>query len=74
MKNFASSPKIKNKFLILGCGFTGSFFAKTIRKYDITVLTSSRSKNENPNSVLQISKPSLLEDTILKWLYDLAYF
>ena len=50
MKNFASSPKIKNKFLILGCGFTGSFFAKTIRKYDFTVLTSSRSKNENPNS------------------------
>jgi len=50
MKNFASSSKIKNKFLILGCGFTGSFFAKTIRKYDFTVLTSSRSKKENPNS------------------------
>ena len=50
MNNFASSLKIKNKFLILGCGFTGNFFAKTIRQFGCTVLTSSRSKNKAPNS------------------------
>ena len=50
MNNFASSLKIKSKFLILGCGFTGNFFAKTIRKFGFTVLTSSRSKNKAPNS------------------------
>ena len=50
MNNFASSLKIKSKFLILGCGFTGNFFAKTIRKFGCTVLTSSRSKNKAPNS------------------------
>jgi len=50
MNNFASSLKIKSKFLILGCGFTGNFFAKTIRQFGCTVLTSSRSKNKAPNS------------------------
>ncbi len=38
------------KFLILGCGFSGSFFAKTIRKFGCTALTSSRSKNKDPNN------------------------
>ncbi len=50
MKNFASSIGNKNKFLILGCGFTGSFFAKTIRNFGCTVLTSSRSQKKDPNS------------------------
>jgi nucleoside-diphosphate-sugar epimerase len=50
MKNFASSLGNKNKFLILGCGFSGSFFAKTIRKLGCTALTSSRSENNDPNS------------------------
>ena len=50
MNNFASSLGNKNKFLILGCGFSGSFFAKTIRKFGCTALTSSRSKNKDPNS------------------------
>jgi len=50
MKNFASSLGIKNKFLILGCGFSGSFFAKTVRKFGCTALTSSRSENNDPNS------------------------
>jgi len=43
MKYLASSLNNKNKFLIFGCGFSGSFFAKTIRKFGCTVLTSSRS-------------------------------
>ena len=50
MKNFASSLNKKSKFLILGCGFSGSFFAKTIRKLGYTALTSSRSKNKDPNN------------------------
>jgi len=50
MKNPASSLNIKKKFLILGSGFSGSFFAKTIRKLGCTALTSSRSENKDPNS------------------------
>ena len=50
MKNLASELKNKKKFLILGCGFSGSFFAKTIRKLGWTALTSSRSDNKDPNS------------------------
>ena len=42
----------KNKFLILGCGFSGSFFAKTVRKLGFTALTSSRSENKDPNSFI----------------------
>ena len=50
MKNHASSLNNENKFLILGCGFSGSFFAKTIRQLGCTALTSSRSENKDPNS------------------------
>ena len=50
MKNPASSLNTKKKFLILGSGFSGSFFAKTIRKLGCTALTSSRSENKDPNS------------------------
>jgi len=46
----ASSLNNKKKFLIFGCGYSGSFFAKTIRQLGCTALTSSRSKNEDPNS------------------------
>ena len=52
MKNLASSLGNKNKFLILGCGFSGSFFAKTVRKLGCTALTSSRSENKDPNSFI----------------------
>ena len=50
MKNFASFPKNKIKFLILGCGFSGSFFAKEIRNLGFKALTSSRSENTDPNN------------------------
>ena len=50
MNNPASSLNNKNKFLILGCGFSGSFFAKTIRQLGCTALTSSRSEKKDPNS------------------------
>ena len=52
MKNIASSLGNKNKFLILGCGFSGSFFAKTVRQLGCTALTSSRSENKDPNSFI----------------------
>ena len=52
MKNHASSLNNENKFLILGCGFSGSFFAKTIRQLGCTALTSSRSENKDPNSFI----------------------
>ena len=52
MKNPASSLNNKNKFLIFGCGFSGSFFAKTLRQLGFSALTSSRSEKKDPNSFL----------------------
>ena len=52
MNKPASLLGSKNKFLILGCGFSGSFFAKTIRKLGCTVLTCSRSASKDPNSFI----------------------
>ena len=62
MKNLASLPGNKNKFLILGCGFSGSFFAKTIRKFGCTALTSSRSENRDPNSFVFNSENNIVPD------------
>ena len=50
MNNSASLLNNKNKFLILGCGFSGNFFAKKIRQLGCTALTSSRSGNKDQNS------------------------
>jgi len=52
----------KNKFLILGCGFSGSFFAKTIKKFGCTVLTSSRSASKDPNSFIFDSENGIVPD------------
>jgi len=60
MKNLASSLGNKNKFLILGCGFSGSFFAKTIRKLGCIALTSSRSENKDPNSFIFDSEKGIV--------------
>jgi len=62
MKNIASHLGTNNKFLILGCGFSGSFFAKTIRRFGCTALTSSRSENKDPNSFVFDSENGLLPD------------
>ena len=62
MKNFANSLENKNKFLILGSGFTGSFFAKTIRQLGCTALTSTRSKNNDPNSFVFDSENDIVPD------------
>ena len=60
MNNSASSLRKKNKFLVLGCGFTGSFFAKTIKKIGYTALTSSRSENKDPNSFVFNSEKGIV--------------
>ena len=52
MNNQASLLSYKNKFLILGCGYSGSFFAKTIRELGCTALTSSRSAKKDTNSFI----------------------
>ena len=62
MKNFASLPGNKTKFLILGCGFSGNFFAKTIRQFGCTALTSSRSENKDPNSFVFNSENGKIPD------------
>ena len=62
MKNFASSLENKKKFLILGSGFSGSFFAKTIRQLGYTALTSSRSENKDPNSFVFDSENGIVPD------------
>ena len=60
MKIHANSLGNTNKFLILGCGFSGSFFAKTIRQLGCTALTSSRSKNKDPNSFVFNSENGII--------------
>ena len=62
MKKPASLLGNKNKFLILGCGFSGSFFAKTIRKFGCTVLTSSRSARKDKNSFIFNSENGVVPD------------
>ncbi len=62
MKKPASLIGNKNKFLILGCGFSGSYFAKTIKKFGCTVLTSSRSISSDPNSFVFNSEKGEVPD------------
>ena len=60
MKNPASSLDNKKKFLIFGCGFSGKFFAKTIRKFGCTALTTSRSENSDQNSYVFNSEKGIV--------------
>ena len=62
MNNFASPLNYKNKFLILGCGFSGSFFAKTLRQLGCNALTSSRSESTDPNSFIFNSENGKVPD------------
>jgi len=62
MKDPASSLSNKHKFLVLGCGFSGSCFAKTIRQLGCTALTSSRSEKKDPNSFVFNSESSIVPD------------
>ena len=62
MKDLASSLGKNKKFLIFGCGFSGSFFAKTIKKFGCKVLTSSRSKKDDPNNFVFNSEKQIIPD------------
>ena len=63
MKKSASLIGNKNKFLILGCGYSGSYFAKTIKKFGCTVLTSSRSVSRDPSSFVFNSENGVIPNT-----------
>ena len=60
MINSASSLGNKKKFLIFGCGFTGSYFAKTIRELGCKALTSTRSENKDPNHFVFNSENNII--------------
>ena len=60
MKSSTRSLNNKNKFLILGCGFSGSFFAKTIRQLGYPALTSSRCEKKDPNSFIFNSESGMV--------------
>jgi len=60
MNKIANLLNNNNKFLIFGCGFSGSFFAQEIRKLGCTALTSSRSENKDPNSFVFNSENSII--------------
>ena len=62
MKDLASSLSSRNKFLIFGCGFSGSIFAKQIQKLGCSFLTSSRSKKNDPNSFVFNSENNDIPD------------
>ncbi len=62
MKNLASSLLNNKKFLIFGCGFSGNYFAKTIRKFGCTALTSSRTKKDDPYNFLFNSEDYIIPD------------
>jgi nucleoside-diphosphate-sugar epimerase len=58
--NIANKLEKNKKFLVFGCGFSGDFFAKTIRKKGHIALTSSRSTKNDPNSFVFNSENNLL--------------
>ena len=60
MKNSATSLNSKNNFLIFGCGFSGRFFAKTVRHLGCNALTSSRSEKKDPNNFVFNSENGLV--------------
>ena len=60
MKSFASSLTKNKKFLVFGCGFSGNFFSKAVRKVGCTVLTSSRSTKNDPNSFVFNSEKNVI--------------
>ncbi len=67
MINLSSPLSAKNKFLIFGGGFSGKYFAKTIRKLGCIALSSSRSISNDPNSfIFNSENNSMPEDSIFE--------
>ena len=67
MIDLASQLSIKDKFLVFGGGFSGDYFAKSIRKYGCIALTSTRSANNDPNSFIFNSEKNIMpKDSIFE--------
>ena len=67
MMDSASQLTINNKFLVFGGGFSGDYFAKSIRKLGCIALTSSRSINNDPNSFIFNSEKNIVpKDSIFE--------
>ena len=67
MADLSSPLTAKNKFLIFGGGFSGDYFAKSIRKLGCIALTSSRSVRSDPNCfIFNSENNSIPEDSIFE--------
>ena len=67
MIDLASPLTHKNKFLVFGGGFSGDYFAKSIRKLGCIALTSSRTEKNDPNNFIFNSEKNLIpEDSIFE--------
>ena len=67
MANLSSPITANNKFLIFGGGFSGDYFAKSIRKLGWIALARSRSISNEPNSfVFNSEDNSIPADSIFE--------
>ena len=67
MNDLASTLTVKNKFLVFGGGFSGNYFAKSIRELGCIALTSSRKANNDPYSFIFNSEKDLIpKDSIFE--------
>jgi len=67
MTDLASQITKQDKFLVFGGGFSGDYFAKSIRKLGCLALTSSRSPQNDPNNFIFNSEDnSIPEDSIFE--------
>ena len=67
MIDLTSQLTSKNKFLVFGGGFSGDYFAKSVRKKGCIALTSSRSVHNDPHSfVFNSEKNEMPKDSIFE--------
>ena len=67
MIDLTSQLTNKNKFLVFGGGFSGDYFAKSIRKKGCIALTSSRSVHNDPDSfVFNSEKNEMPKDSVFE--------
>ena len=71
MTNLSSPITAKNKFLIFGGGFSGDYFAKSIRKLGCIALASSRSISNEPNSFIFNSEDNSISGLDFKFYQKL---
>ena len=67
MADLSSPLTAKNKFLIFGGGFSGDYFAKSVRKLGCIALASSRSiRNDSNSFIFNSEENSIPEDSIFE--------